>query len=168
MSKICIDYSNTIIYKLTCKDISCNELYVGYTTNFVQRKYLHKQSCNNDSSSNYNMKLYKIIRESGGWDNWNMEIVDYVNCNDIYDARLKEKEYSILLHATLNSIQQVPKSIVSNTVLVEQKPKKKYYCESCKIYTASSNLLEQHKQTKKHLKKTKMNKKSNDTINFFS
>jgi predicted RNA methylase len=73
------------------------------------------------------MKLYKIIRESGGWDNWNMEIVDYVNCNDIYDARLKEKEYSILLHATLNSIQQVPKSIVSNTVLVEQKPKKKYY-----------------------------------------
>ena len=168
MSKICSDYSNTIIYKLTCKNISCDELYVGYTTNFIQRKYLHKQSCNNETSSNYNMNLYKIIRENGGWDNWNMEIVVYVNCQDIYDARLKEKEYSILLHATLNPIQQAPKPIVSNTVLVEQKTKKNYYCETCKIYTASSNLLEQHKQTKKHVKKQILNNKIIDTINFFS
>ena len=98
MSKICIDYSNTIIYKLTCKNISCDELYVGYTTNFIQRKYLHKQSCNNETSSNYNMNLYKIIRENGGWDNWNMEIQHHDRkeihdrCNEAYQLNRGDPE----------------------------------------------------------------------------
>ena len=45
MPKTDIDYSNTIIYKITCKDPTVNEVYVGHTTNFVQRKYSHKQNC---------------------------------------------------------------------------------------------------------------------------
>jgi hypothetical protein len=113
------------------------------------------------------MKLYKIIRENGGWDNWNMEIVETIICKDIYEARIKEKEYSILLHATLNSIQQAPKPTVINTVSVEPKLKKIYYCETCKIYTASNKLLEQHKQTRKHVKTTKMSQKVNETIILF-
>jgi GIY-YIG catalytic domain len=109
MPKVVIDYSNTIIYKITCKDPNIKDVYVGHTTNFVQRKHAHKNSCSNENSSNYNCKLYQAIRNNGGWNNWNMEIVNFFNCNDHYEARKKEQEYFELLNATLNSIEPMPK-----------------------------------------------------------
>ena len=57
MPKTDIDYSNTIIYKITCTNPEIKDVYVGHTTNFVQRKHCHKQGCNNTKSSNYNCKL---------------------------------------------------------------------------------------------------------------
>ena len=84
MPKTEIDYSNTIIYKITCNNPNVNDLYVGHTTNFVQRKHAHKQSCIND-----NCKLYNVIRNNGGWNNWNMEIINFFNCKDHYEARKK-------------------------------------------------------------------------------
>ena len=48
MPKTEIDYSNTIIYKIVCKDQNIKDIYVGHTTNFVQRKHAHKQNCNNN------------------------------------------------------------------------------------------------------------------------
>ena len=109
MPKTEIDYSSTIIYKITCKDASVNEVYVGHTTNFVQRKYAHKQSCINENSTNYKCKLYEVIRSLGGWVNWKMEIVGFFNCANQYEARKKEQEYFISLKATLNSIEPIPK-----------------------------------------------------------
>jgi len=109
MPKVEIDYSNTIIYKITCKELSVTDVYVGHTTNFVQRKHAHKQSCSNIKSGNYNCKLYKVIRENGGWQNWTMEIVNFFNCYDHYEARKKEQEYFLSLNATLNSIEPMPK-----------------------------------------------------------
>ena len=156
MPKIEIDYSKTIIYKIACKDVSCNEMYVGYTTNFVQRKHAHKQNCNNSKSPHHNMKLYKVIRENGGWDNWNMEMIDCINCNDIYEAKIKEYEYSFSLHATLNTVNPIHKLTLEKT-----KNKKEYYCESSKIFTSSIELSEKPK-------KTKHEKMSIDTIPKFS
>ena len=109
MPKTLIDYSNTVIYKITCNDTSVKDVYVGHTTNFVQRKYAHKQNCINSKSTNHKCKLYSIIRANGGWTNWTIEIVQIFNCNDHYEARIKEQEYFILLNATLNSIETMPK-----------------------------------------------------------
>jgi hypothetical protein len=105
MSKVDIDYSNTIIYKITCNDPKVNDVYVGHTTNFVQRKHAHKQSCINEKSPNNKCKLYEVIRANGGWLNWNMEIIHFCNCKNQYDARIKEQEYFVLLKANLNSIE---------------------------------------------------------------
>ena len=126
MPKNEIDYSNTIIYKITCKDPSINDVYVGHTTNFVQRKHAHKQCCKNDKASNYKCKLYDVIRNNGGWENWNMEIINFFNCHDHYEARQKEQEYFILLNATLNSIEPMPKPkpkeiIVPKTIIKQIK-----------------------------------------------
>jgi len=117
MTKTDIDYSNTIIYKITCKDIEVKDVYVGHTTNFVQRKHAHKQGCNNPKSSNYDCKLYNTIREKGGWSNWKMEIINFFNCYDHYEARQKEQEYFILLNANLNSIEPMPKPKVKPVVI---------------------------------------------------
>jgi hypothetical protein len=147
MPKIEIDYSNTIIYKITCKDPSIKDVYVGHTTNFVQRKHAHKQGCTNEKSPNYECKLYKVIRENGGWYNWRMEIIKFINCKDHYDARIKEQEYFAMLNATLNDIEPMPK------------PKENiekyslYKCKTCNITCQDANKFSIHMQTKKHLKK---------------
>ena len=53
-----VDYSNTIIYKIYCKDECITDIYVGHTTNFIQRKSGHKAACNNEKND---LKIYKII-----------------------------------------------------------------------------------------------------------
>ena len=141
MPKIDIDYSNTIIYKITCKSPDVNEVYVGHTTNFVQRKYAHKQSCTNSNIANHNCKLYQVIRKHNGWDNWKMEIVNFFNCKDSYEARQKEQEYFVLLKATLNSLEPLP----------SPKPEeKKYYCEHCNMACSSEYVFNIHNKTRKH------------------
>ena len=108
MPKVEIDYSTTIIYKITCNDPNVKDVYVGHTTNFVQRKHAHKQSCINEKASNNKCKLYEVIRNNGGWVNWSMEIIHFCNCKNHYEARIKEQEYFVLLNANLNSIEPMP------------------------------------------------------------
>ena len=150
MPKTDIDYSNTIIYKITCKDVNVKDVYVGHTTNFVQRKHAHKQSCCNDKTANYKCKLYEVIRNNGGWTNWQMEIINFYNCYDHYEARQKEQEYFISLNATLNSIEPMPKPKPKEIIVKEKK--QPLYCDICNIYCASLTFFEQHNKTKKHIK----------------
>ena len=77
------DYSNTIVYKITCKDPNIHDVYVGHTVNFVQRKKAHQLCCMNSNSHGHNCKVYKVIRNNGGWNNWNMDIVAFYKCNDL-------------------------------------------------------------------------------------
>ena len=155
MPKTEIDYSNTVIYKITCKDPLVTDVYVGHTTNFVQRKHGHKQSCINEKSCNYNCKLYKAIRANGGWDNWVMEIVAFFNCNDHYEARIKEQEYFTSLNATLNSLEPLPKPKPKPKPIETLEPilKTEHFCETCNVTLQNQELLEVHNQTKKHCKK---------------
>jgi hypothetical protein len=141
MPKTEIDYSNTIIYKITCKDKTITDVYVGHTTNFVQRKHAHKQSCLNSKSANHTCKLYEVIRTNGGWENWKMEIINFFNCEDNYAARKKEQEYFIELKATLNSIEPLPKPkvIQKNNKIIDVKPNL-----NCNIQSDSLNSLNKH------------------------
>jgi hypothetical protein len=161
MPKTEIDYSNTIIYKITCKDTAIKDVYVGHTTNFVQRKYSHKQSCINAKSTNHKCKLYTIIRENGGWKNWIMEIVTFFNCNDHYEARTKEQEYFLLLNATLNSIEPMPKpkTAINTLPTVIETPKVTqiatgFCCEMCNFKSAKQSNYDKHLTTTKHKRKT--------------
>jgi hypothetical protein len=154
MPKNEIDYSNTIIYKITCNDSNITDKYVGHTTNFVQRKYAHKDSCVNEKSSNHKCKLYETIRQNGGWSNWKMEIINFFNCKDHYEARIKEQEYFVLLNANLNSIEPVPNPKPKIKNVIESKIKQTIYCETCKVNFTNLKLLEIHNTTKKHLNKT--------------
>jgi hypothetical protein len=154
MPKLVIDYSNTIIYKIFCNDPNVKDIYVGHTTNFVQRKHAHKQNCTNSNSICYDLKVYKIIRNNGGWDNWTMEIVNFFKCKDNYEARKKEQEYFVLLNATLNSIEPLPPPKVSqkSDTLTDKKNnvKQLFYCKKCNISFSTEKLLNLHNSTKKH------------------
>ena len=106
MSKKEIDYSNTVFYKIHCKDDAIKDVYVGHTTDFNKRKRQHKQSC----VSGENKKVYRYIRENGGWNNWEMIIIGYNRCENLYDARRIEQEYFESLDATLNSVEPLAKA----------------------------------------------------------
>ena len=103
MPKQIMNYQNTLIYKLCCKDATITDVYIGHTTNFKQRKSGHKTSCNNEKSNNHNSYVYKFIGENGGWDNWDMILVEKFCCNDKLEALQKERYYIELFNASLNS-----------------------------------------------------------------
>lgn len=150
MPKITIDYSNTIIYKIYCNNPEIKDLYVGHTTNFVQRKHNHKQSCTNSKSPCYNLKLYQVIRSNGGWDNWKMEIVNFFKCTNGYEARVKEQEYFTLLCATLNSIEHLSKPKDDITTPKIKTEKRSFYCEKCGVNYSNEKLFNAHINSNKH------------------
>ena len=106
MPKKPIDYSKTIIYKLVCKDLSVKNLYVGHTTNWKQRKTSHKCNCTKEGNKDYHLKVYKTMRDNGGWDNWEMIEIEKYPCNDEREARARERFQYEQLYANMNS--QVP------------------------------------------------------------
>ena len=116
MPKQNIDYSKIIIYKIVCKDLNIQDVYVGSTSDFRRRKCEHKRRCNAITDSAYNHKKYIIIRENGGWDNWDMIEIEKYPCNDGNEARQRERYWYESLQSTLNT-------------LYPNKSKKEYFTE---------------------------------------
>ena len=178
------DYSNTIVYKITCKDPSIQDVYVGHTVNFVQRKKAHQLSCMNSKYPNHNCKVYKVMRNNGGWDNWNMDIVAFYKCNDLNEARQKEQEHFVALNATMNSVEPFPSKSVRTIRIIKpvrpvrpvrhvrpvrqnkstynenmpisafNRPNVCYSCEPCDFTTDNKTDYERHLTRKKHIEKT--------------
>ena len=103
MPRAAVDYSKTIIYKIVCNDLSIKESYVGHTTDMTNRKWGHKSVCNNEKNKGHNLKIYKIIRENGGWDNWSMLLVEKFPCKDKFEACKREREVYEELEAKMNT-----------------------------------------------------------------
>ncbi len=96
------NYANSLIYKLCCKDPNIEEIYVGSSTNFKQRKASHKKNCYNENSRKYKMKVYQFIRDNGGWDNWNMIQIEPYSCETKRELEKREEELRKELKASLN------------------------------------------------------------------
>jgi len=98
------DYSNTVIYRFYSKNPDIEDDYIGHATDFVKRQTNHKSSCNNNSEKNkeYNYEVYKYIRENGGFDNWQFEILVYADLKDKDEAEKLEKHYIKIFKPTLN------------------------------------------------------------------
>ena len=116
MPKQPINYQNCVIYKLEhTEDESL--LYVGHTTNFMKRKDCHKRNCNEVKQKAYNYKVYQMMRENGGWDNFKMIEIEKYPCNDKREAEKREDLFMKELKSNMNSIR---------SFLTEQE-KKEYY-----------------------------------------
>ena len=142
MPKKVMDYSKTIIYKIVCNDLNIVECYVGHTTNFIQRKYKHKYSCNTEYSEKYNYKIYQFIRANGGWDNFNMIEIEKYSCQDINEASARERYWYEILNSNLNT--QIP----SRTKKEWYETNKEQIAEQRKEYyeTNKQQIIERQKQ----------------------
>ena len=92
------DYSKTIIYKIQHVD-NIELIYVGHTTAYNARKSKHKTCSINDEK-----KIYKMIRDNGGWDQFEMKPIMEFPCENRTQASIQEEKCRIELRATMNSI----------------------------------------------------------------
>jgi molecular chaperone DnaK (HSP70) len=88
-------YNNSVVYKIYCKDPNVKEIYIGSTVDFKRRISEHKRRWYNENSREYNHFIYQFIRQNGGWDCFNMEIVEECNVND-KKALLERERFYIL------------------------------------------------------------------------
>lgn len=134
-------YENTVIYKLKHNEDFNNEyIYIGSTTNFIKRKYDHKYRCNNSRTNEHNHKKYKYIRNNGGWDMWNMILIEKYPCADKREAERREREWIDFYKSKLNTnlpfltnnyvdLKEYQKEYQKNYREVNKKKSKKKRCE---------------------------------------
>jgi hypothetical protein len=71
------DRIDTDLYVISCKDSSITERYIGYTTNFddICKKY-YIDDYEDTKGSKSRSKLYMFVKQHGGWDNWDITILE--------------------------------------------------------------------------------------------
>ena len=145
MPKTAMDYSKCCIYKIEHIDDE-SLVYVGHTTNFIKRKIKHKSCCYSENNPAFNIKLYQIIRENGGWDMFKMIEVEKFLCSDKREAERRENEVMKELKANMNMI----KSFITEEEQKEiQKKRGKIYYEMNK-----EKINEKHKEHRNINKET--------------
>jgi predicted GIY-YIG superfamily endonuclease len=97
------DYTKGLIYKICCNDENIKDIYIGSTVDFKRRKGRHKCNCYNEKTTEYNCKLYKYIRDNGGWSNWTMIELYKYPCNNKRELIQEEDKMMIELNSTLNN-----------------------------------------------------------------
>ena len=168
MPKVPLNFQNTVIYKIVCNDLNIEDVYVGHTTNFTKRKCHHKSNSTNQNGKKYELKLYKSIREHGGFENWSMIEIEKYPCNDLQEASKKERYYFELLNARLNMVNpsrsqkeyremnKDKKKMNNKKYRENNKAEIKIYnakqilCDCCGVLTLSSH-IRRHQATKKHI-----------------
>jgi hypothetical protein len=109
MPKLPMNYNNAVIYKIVCNDLTITDCYVGSTTNFTKRKYMHKFNCKSKIC-----KVYHFIRENGGWDNWSVILVEEYPTTLKLLLEQRERYWIETLNAKLNcNIPAVLTGVVS-------------------------------------------------------
>jgi group I intron endonuclease len=102
MPRVAIDYAKSIIYKLCCNDTSITDCYIGSTTDLIRRKAQHKSKCNNTTGPNYNINVYKFIREHGEWPNWSLVVIEEYVAHNKNDLHSRERYWMEQLKPSLN------------------------------------------------------------------
>ena len=97
-----VKYENACVYKICCKDPDIKDVYIGSTCNLIRRRACHKKCCNNENNEKYNLKVYKFIRDHGGWDNWIVLKIKDTPVDNVDELRLREREEFEKIGATLN------------------------------------------------------------------
>ena len=99
-----VNYSNSIIYKLCCKDPNITEIYIGSTVNKYRRKQQHKNDCNNENVKIYNCYVYQFIRGNGNFENWDFVEIEQYNAADKGHLHARERYWIEELKSELNKV----------------------------------------------------------------
>jgi hypothetical protein len=134
------NYANGLQYKIVCNDPSISDCYNGSCVSFKDRKCRHKSTCNNPNADGYNLKIYRFIREHGGWANWTMIQLELYPCKTEQELVKREREIFDILKPTLN--------MISPTLDVEKKKKNsvKYYADNrVEINAKQKQYIDEHR-----------------------
>lgn len=109
-------------YKIVDKNGILDLCYVGSSVNMKKRKDAHKTACKNP---NNNSKIYKTIRENGGFDEFRFVEIGFREQLTLTQSHIVEDEYRVLLKAELNTYRcyRTPEQLKADQTLAT----KKYY-----------------------------------------
>ena len=150
MPKKVPDYTKSSIYKIVHKEDFNNEnIYIGSTTNFIQRKKSHKKTCNKENDKDYNLKLYQYIRENGGWNDWTMIQIQPYSCNSKKELETEERRFIEQLKAKLNNNIPTTTQVeyhYDNREKILEKQKEYYYDNKDKIVEKNKKWYNDNKE----------------------
>lgn len=112
------------IYKIFCLNTDITDCYVGRTINVMSRFSTHKSNCYNESRVSYNYKIYKTIRENGGFENWIFEEIETIEHDAKNTTPAREREYFWFneLKANLNNNTPNQNHKISSKIWREKNP----------------------------------------------
>ena len=126
-----IDYSKTVIYKITHKDPNNCFIYIGQTTNFIKRKNAHKSASKNENNKLHLSKLYKTINENGGWDMFEILPIEQFPCKNSLEATIRERYWFDFHQANLNT--NVPTRSNDEMYILTKDRRQTYYRENKEV-----------------------------------
>jgi len=101
MTKGIKDYSKTIIFIIESKDINKKECMIEHATGLVNKIQKLKKQYKDEKSKHYNKDFFKIMRENGGWENYETIILEeYTECKNMNDVKIKIKEWKEKINLT--------------------------------------------------------------------
>lgn len=157
------DYSQAKIYKIFCVDNEC--FYIGSTTNksLAKRRQYHIDCAN----AYPNRKVYKHIRENGGWDLWNIVMIKKVEgiTND-EELRMAEEEERVKHHGQLYLLNS-QRAYCSPEVAVERnrENKKQYHKANKERLAEKGKQYRQEHEEECNERSRQYNEKNRDWIN---
>ena len=113
---------NFTMYKIGCDDLDVKYTYVGSSKHFTTRKCQHKIDSKNEKKAH--QKLYQVINEHGGWENWTMVKIENITCDSTLDARTRERYWYENLNANMNTNR--PMCTTEETKMKHSEWKKQY------------------------------------------
>lgn len=160
-----VNYRKSVIYKIIHFENS--ELcYIGSTVNFKTRKCRHKNDCHNENGKHYKFKLYKMIRDNGGWAAFRMVVIEEFPCESKTQLCIREEEVRVEYKANMNSNK-------SYSTADEKKEYKKKYNFEHRVELnekAKQNYIDNREEKNEHNKqyyddnKDDINKKRNSKV----
>ena len=158
MPKVKINYAEMLFYKIYCLSPNITKVFIGHTTNINQRKHILKKQT---QSEIYYSDMVDFIKNSGGWENWILQILEKYECKthidivlrEIYHSDIFNKKTSVVGNGYGNSsnVGNVNSNSNSNGNSNGNAADKMFTCNYCNYRCFKSKHLKQHLMTRKHL-----------------
>jgi len=163
MPKVKINYAEMIFYKICCSSSNITKVFIGHTTNVNQRKHILKKQTQSDI---YYSDMIDFIKNSGGWENWILQILEKYECKTHIDIVLREIYHSDMLNKKTsvvdnnnnnksnasNNNEKCNDNIGNNNSNANcNTANKLFICKHCNYRCIKSKHFKQHLMTRKHL-----------------
>jgi hypothetical protein len=156
MPKVKINYAEMIFYKICCLSPTITKVFIGHTTNINQRKHTLKKQTQSDA---YCSDMIEFIKNSGGWDNWSLQILEKYECKTHIDIVLREIYHTDALNQKTNNLDNSNLHNSSNGITSkhgdnnasDNNVDKIFTCNYCNYRCLKSKHFKQHLMTRKHM-----------------
>ena len=146
MPKIKIDYGSMIFYKIYCINPDIKKIFIGHTTNIIQRKHILKKQ----SEMRYS-EMFDVINKNGGWNFWRIKEIEKCNeCKTYADVLLREKHHYDELYNTEVSNNSEVKTNFKYEEYEMNFENDNYKCKYCDYDCCQKKHMQQHISTRKH------------------